>query len=163
MKKTAAVITVSDRSHRREREDLSGPAVAKLLREAQFEILSQEIVPDEEQQIRAALRRTTERAALVITTGGTGVARRDVTPEATINVCERLIPGVPELMRSEGLKRTPMSPLSRSVCGIRGNAIVLNLPGSPGGAVDSLQVALPLLLHALELLAGHTDHGAGHP
>ena len=158
MKKTAAVITVSDRSHRREREDLSGPAVAQILRKAGFEILSEEIVPDDQQQIRAALRRTSDRATLVVTTGGTGVAKRDVTPEATLAICERLIPGIPEMMRSEGLKRTPMSPLSRAVCGTRGAAIIVNLPGNPNGAVESLESVLALIVHAMELLAGNTDH-----
>lgn len=158
MKKTAAVITVSDRSHRREREDLSGPAVAQVLRQEGFEVLSAEIVPDEEQQIRAALRRATERAKLVVTTGGTGVAKRDITPEATIAICERLIPGIPEVMRSEGLKRTPMAPLSRAVCGTRGETVIVNVPGNPNGAVDSLQSVMALLMHAMELLAGNTEH-----
>jgi molybdopterin adenylyltransferase len=158
MKKTAAVITVSDRSHRREREDLSGPAVAQVLRQEGFEVLSAEIVPDEEQQIRAALRRATERAKLVVTTGGTGVAKRDITPEATIAICERLIPGIPEVMRSEGLKRTPMAPLSRAVCGTRGETVIVNVPGNPNGAVDSLQSVMVLLMHAMELLAGNTEH-----
>jgi molybdopterin adenylyltransferase len=158
MKKTAAVITVSDRSHRGEREDLSGPAVSQLLRQAGFEISSLEVVPDDEAQIRAALHRSIDRAALIVTTGGTGIAKRDVTPEATAAVCERLIPGIPELMRNEGLKQTPRSPLSRALCGTRGSTLILNLPGNPKGAVESLQSVLPLLIHAMELLAGNTEH-----
>jgi molybdopterin adenylyltransferase len=158
MKKTAAVITVSDRSHRGEREDVSGPEVAKALRKAGFEITGSEIVPDEKEKIRVMLERYVERAALVVTTGGTGVAKRDVTPEATEEVCDRMIPGIPEFMRSEGLKKTAMSPLSRAVCGVRGSTLLLNLPGNPNGAVDSLQTVLPLVLHAMELLAGHTEH-----
>jgi molybdenum cofactor synthesis domain-containing protein len=94
----------------------------------------------------------------VVTTGGTGVAKRDVTPEATFSVCERLIPGIPEMMRIEGLKRTPMAPLSRGVCGVRGESVILNLPGNPNGAVQSLMPVVPLLLHAIDLLAGNTDH-----
>jgi molybdopterin adenylyltransferase len=158
MRKTAAVITVSDRSHRGERQDLSGPAVAELLREAGFDIIGEEIVPDVQEAICIALERQAGVARLVVTTGGTGVAKRDVTPEATFSVCERLIPGIPELMRMEGLKRTPMAPLSRGVCGVRGESVILNLPGNPNGAVQSLMPVLPLLLHAMELLAGNTDH-----
>jgi molybdopterin adenylyltransferase len=158
MTKTAAVITVSDRSHRGEREDLSGPAVVQALREAGFEISGSEVVPDNTQTIRASLRRQVEHARLVVTTGGTGVAARDVTPEATTAVCERMIPGIPEVMRNEGLKQTPLSPLSRAVCGVRGSTLILNLPGNPKGAVESLRSVLPLLLHALELLAGNTEH-----
>jgi molybdenum cofactor synthesis domain-containing protein len=158
MRKTAAVITVSDRSHRGERQDLSGPAVAELLREAGFDVIGQEIVPDVQEAICIALERQAVAARLVVTTGGTGVAKRDVTPEATFSVCERLIPGIPELMRMEGLKRTPMAPLSRGVCGVRGESVILNLPGNPNGAVQSIMPVLPLLLHAMELLAGNTDH-----
>jgi molybdenum cofactor synthesis domain-containing protein len=95
---------------------------------------------------------------LIVTTGGTGIAKRDVTPEATAAVCERLIPGIPELMRSEGLKQTPRSPLSRALCGTRGSTLLLNLPGSPNGAVESLRTVLPLVIHAMELLAGNTEH-----
>jgi molybdenum cofactor synthesis domain-containing protein len=157
MKKTAAVITVSDRSHRGEREDLSGPAVSQLLQESGFAV-SRETVPDDEGQIRAALHRSIDRVGLIVTTGGTGIAKRDVTPEATAAVCERLIPGIPELMRSEGLKQTPRSPLSRALCGTRGSTLLLNLPGSPNGAVESLRTVLPLVIHAMELLAGNTEH-----
>lgn len=158
MNKTAEVITVSDRSHRGQREDLSGPAVAQALQQAGFEIVGTEVVADEREKIRVLLERYVERAALVVTTGGTGVAKRDVTPEATEDVCERLIPGIPELMRSEGLKKTPLSPLSRAVCGVRGSTLLLNLPGNPKGAVDSLQAVFLLVVHAMELLAGKTDH-----
>lgn len=158
MNKTAAVITVSDRAHSGEREDLSGPAVVEVLREAGFEITAEEIVPDEVPQISKALRFYVERSGLIVTTGGTGVAKRDVTPEATMTVCERLIPGIPEFMRQEGLKQTPMSPLSRAVCGVCGSALLLNLPGNPRGAVNALRTVLPLVQHALDLLAGKTDH-----
>jgi molybdenum cofactor synthesis domain-containing protein len=160
MQKTAVVITVSDRSYRGERQDLSGPAVEHALREAGFEVLGVEIVPDDQEQISAALARCTERAALAVTTGGTGVAKRDVTPEATIAICERLIPGIPEVMRSEGRKKNAMAPLSRGVCGTRGSCLVLNLPGSPTGAVESLNAVLPLVLHAMQLLGGDTEHPA---
>jgi molybdenum cofactor synthesis domain-containing protein len=158
MNKTAAVITVSDRSHRGEREDFSGPAVAQMLRQAGFEITGVEIIPDDEEKICTVLYRYVDRAQLVVTTGGTGVAKRDVTPEATLAICERLIPGIPEVMRSEGVKKTPMAPLSRGVCGTRGSTLILNVPGNPNGAVESLQAVMALVLHALELLAGNTDH-----
>lgn len=158
MQKTAAVITVSDRSFRKERPDLSGPALVELLRNAGFEIKGQEIIPDDQKRISSALRLYAEKVALILTTGGTGIARRDFTPEATLAACDRLLPGIPELMRAEGLKKTPMAPLSRAICGTRGNALILNLPGSPSGAVESLNTVLPLLLHALDLLAGKTDH-----
>jgi molybdopterin adenylyltransferase len=139
MSKRAAVITVSDRSFRGEREDLSGPAVALALREAGFESVGVELVPDDSEMIQAALLRHASHAALVVTTGGTGVATRDVTPEATIAVCERMVPGIVEYMRAEGLKTTSLAPLSRAVCGIHGATLILNLPGNPKGAVESLQ------------------------
>jgi molybdopterin adenylyltransferase len=160
MQKTAAVITVSDRSYRGEREDLSGPTVDRALREAGFETIGVDVVPDVEEQIRTALSRYLDRAALVVTTGGTGIAKRDVTPEATTAICDRLIPGIPEMMRNEGQKKNAMAPLSRAVCGTRGSTLFLNLPGSPNGAVESLKAVLPLVLHALQLLAGDTDHPA---
>ena len=160
MQKTAAVITVSDRSYRGERQDLSGPAVVLALQGEGFEVLGAEIVPDEQEPISEALKRFVGRAALIVTTGGTGVAPRDVTPEATIAVCERLIPGIPEVMRAEGRTKNAMAPLSRGVCGTRASTLFLNLPGSPKGAVQSLGAVLPLVLHALQLLAGDTEHPA---
>ncbi|HEY0565078.1 MAG TPA: molybdopterin-binding protein, partial [Terriglobales bacterium] len=97
-------------------------------------------------------------ATFIVTTGGTGIAARDVTPEATVQFCERLLPGIPELMRREGAAQTPLAALSRGVCGTRGQTLILNLPGSPRGALDSLRIALPLIPHALALLAGKTAH-----
>ena len=158
MKNTAAVITVSDRSHRGEREDFSGPAVAQVLRGAGIEIIGVEIVPDDVEKICGAIFRYIDKAALLVTTGGTGVAKRDVTPEATTTICQRLIPGIPEFIRAETVKKTPMAPLSRGVCGTRGATLILNLPGSPNGAVESLQCAMKLVQHAMELLAGNTEH-----
>jgi molybdopterin adenylyltransferase len=129
-----------------------------VLRAAGVEIVATEIVPDEAEKISAALVRYANRATLVVTTGGTGVAKRDVTPEATMAACERLIPGIAEVMRAEGLKKTAMSPLSRGVCGTRGSTLILNLPGNPNGAAESLKSVMNLLVHAMELLAGNTDH-----
>ena len=158
MKLTAAVLTISDSSFRGSREDLSGPRLQQILKDAGFEIALSKVLPDEAQQIAAALRTAAAQARFVVTTGGTGIAARDVTPEATRRVCERLLDGVAELMRAEGLKQTPFAALTRGVCGTLGTSIVLNVPGNPAGAEQSLKVALPLIPHALDLLAGKTEH-----
>ncbi|HSA94261.1 MAG TPA: MogA/MoaB family molybdenum cofactor biosynthesis protein [Terriglobales bacterium] len=159
---TAAVLTVSDSAARGERRDLSGPAVAEALRRKGFEVVAVEIAPDERTTIENALMRLAARVRLVVTTGGTGLAERDVTPEATRAVCERLVDGLSERMRLEGARKTPMAALSRGLCGTRGQSLVVNLPGNPAGATDSLAAIVDLLPHALELLAGDTAHPAGH-
>jgi molybdenum cofactor synthesis domain-containing protein len=155
---TAAVVTVSDSCARGEREDLSGPAVVQLLRKLHFRVVTREVVPDDSIQIQNLLIRLAREVHFVVTTGGTGIAARDVTPEATIAVCERLLDGVAERMRSEGLKKTPFAALSRGVCGVRGRALILNLPGSPTGAVESLEAVIGLVPHAMDLLSGKTEH-----
>ena len=155
---TAAVVTVSDSSSRGEREDLSGPAVASLLEQRQFQVVAREVVPDEGVAIREILIRLSQQVRLVVTTGGTGVALRDVTPEATTAVCDRLLPGIAERMRAEGALKTKFAALSRAVCGTRGRSVILNLPGSPKGAVESLEAVVDLLPHTLQLLAGDTTH-----
>ena len=155
---TAAVVTVSDSSHRGEREDLSGPAVAEVLTKNKFQVIAHRVVADEQGDIEKTLVEFSEKARLVVTTGGTGVAPRDVTPEATRAVCERLLEGVAERMRAEGAKKTPYAALSRAVCGVRGTSLILNLPGKPNGAVDSLRSVIQLLPHALQLLRGDTRH-----
>jgi molybdopterin adenylyltransferase len=162
VKHTAVVITVSDSTHQGTRQDLSGPRLARLLVDSQFEIVAAKVVPDELNQISAALRESAAQAQLVVTTGGTGISPRDVTPEATCTVCDRLLDGVAELMRTEGLKHTPFAVLSRGVCGTIGRSLVLNLPGNPGGAEQSLKAVLHLVPHALDLLAGKTEHSAAH-
>jgi molybdopterin adenylyltransferase len=156
---TAAVVTVSDSCARGERVDLSGPAVVQALEKLHFQIVRREVVPDEPIQIQDRLILLSEQVRLIVTTGGTGIAPRDVTPEATCAVCDRLLDGVAEQMRSEGAKKTPFAALSRGVCGVRGQALILNLPGSPAGAVQSLEAVVELIPHALQLLGGNTAHG----
>ena len=156
---TAAVVTVSDSSARGEREDLSGPIVAELLKKQNFQIVSGTVVPDEQPVIEKTLLELSKSARLIVTTGGTGIAPRDVTPEATRAICEKLLEGVAERMRREGGKKTPYAALSRGLCGVRGRCLILNLPGSPKGAKESLESVIELLPHALELLSGNTRHG----
>jgi molybdopterin adenylyltransferase len=155
---TAAVITVSDSCARGDRADLSGPAVGELLRKKGFAVIGTEVVADEQSAIQKAIAYWVQEAQLVVTTGGTGIAERDVTPEATQAICERLLEGVAERMRSEGAKKTPLAVLSRGVCGVREKSLILNLPGSPTGAVESLEAVIDLLPHALQLLRGNTKH-----
>jgi molybdenum cofactor synthesis domain-containing protein len=155
---TAAVLTVSDSSFRGEREDISGPAVVGCLTRHGFSVVATEIIPDEQAGIQNALALLAAEVRLIVTTGGTGVAPRDVTPEATRAVCERVIEGVAEKMRAEGAEKTPFAALSRGVCGTRGKSLILNLPGNPRGAVDSLEAVVKLLPHALRLLGGETEH-----
>jgi molybdopterin adenylyltransferase len=156
--RTAIIITVSDSSFRGEREDLSGPAVRDTLSSAGFEILGTAIVPDEADQIRDAVLDATRSSVLIVTTGGTGISARDITPDVTRSLCERLIEGIPERMRWEGAKHTPLAALSRAVCGVRGKTLILNLPGSPTGAVESLNAVIALLPHIIDLLHGNTGH-----
>lgn len=156
----AAVVTVSDGVAGGTRDDASGRAVASALEAAGFEVSRREVVPDDRNRIEALLRELSRETALVVTTGGTGLGPRDVTPEATRAVIHREAPGLAEEMRAAGRGSTPFSALSRGVAGTIGSALVLNLPGSERGAVESLQGVLPVLGHALELLAGHTAHGA---
>ena len=154
----AAVLTISDRCAAGQQTDLSGPAVTRLLAEAGLSVSCTATLPDEIGEIAHALRHFAAQADLVVTTGGTGLALRDVTPEATRTVCDRMVEGLSEHMRAAGLAETPMAPLSRAVCGCVGRTLIVNLPGSPAGAQTSLRAILPLLPHALHLLAGNTAH-----
>jgi molybdopterin adenylyltransferase len=156
---SAIVLTVSDRCFAGTQTDRSGPTVAAILKDAGLQVLGIRIVPDEHDAVVAELKGSIAAgAALIVTTGGTGVAPRDITPEATLAVCERLTPGLAELIRKDGALHTPFAALSRGVCGIAGNTLILNLPGSPAGAESSLKAVLALLPHALELLAGNPAH-----
>jgi molybdopterin adenylyltransferase len=155
---TAAVITVSDSCFRGKRTDVSGPAVAEVLKKNRFTITGTVTVPDDQALIQKALLSFVDHARLIVTTGGTGIAPRDVTPEATRAVCERLLEGVGEHIRAEGIKKTPLASLSRAVCGVRRKSVILSLPGSPAGAVQSLESVIALLPHALQLLSGNTAH-----
>ncbi len=155
---SAIVITVSDSSFNGIRQDVSGPAVSDFLLDHNFQVLGSAIVPDDHAQIKDALLDACSRAALVVTTGGTGIAPRDITPEVTRAVCDKLVEGVSELMRAAGLKHTPLAVLSRGLCGTRGRTLVLNVPGSPKGAVESLEAVIHLLPHMIDLLHGRTGH-----
>ena len=155
---TAAVLTVSDSCASGERVDQSGPAVANFLIERGFNVVATDVVPDDQAAIQKSVLDLAGKAGMVVTTGGTGIAPRDVTPEATGAVCERLIQGIPERIRSEGSKKTPFAALSRGLCGVSGRSLILNLPGSPKGAVESLEAVIDLLPHALQLVNGNTAH-----
>jgi molybdopterin adenylyltransferase len=154
----AAVLTISDSCARGERNDLSGPAVAHSLQEHHFSIVETRVVADDHAAIQKAIVELARRARLVVTTGGTGISARDVTPEATRSVCGRMLDGVAERMRREGERKTPFAVLSRGLCGVCGTSVVLNLPGSPAGAVESLQAVIDVMPHAIQLLAGRTEH-----
>jgi molybdenum cofactor synthesis domain-containing protein len=154
----AAVLTVSDSSARGERNDASGPAVCRALQQHHFSVVETRIVADDHAAIQKAIVELARKARLVVTTGGTGISARDVTPEATRSVCGRMLDGVSERMRREGEKKTPFAVLSRGVCGVCGASLVLNLPGSPTGAVESLEAVVDVLPHAIQILAGKTEH-----
>jgi len=158
------ILTISDRSSRGERADASGPALADLVRAQNWLVAEQAILPDEESAIRAALAGWADsgRFDVILTTGGTGFALRDVTPEATRAVIERDAPGLAEIMRSESMKKTPHAMLSRAVAGIRKRTLILNLPGSPKGALENLQTVLPVLSHAVQILSDDPASEASH-
>jgi molybdopterin adenylyltransferase len=153
----AAVLTVSDRASRGEADDTSGDLLEKLLRGDGYDVIRR-VVPDEAQGIAEAIEELAEAAALVLTTGGTGLAPRDVTPEATRTVLQREAPGIAEALRADSLAKTPHGLLSRGVAGVLGRTLVVNLPGSTGGCRDGFAVLQPALGHAVSLLADETTH-----
>jgi molybdopterin adenylyltransferase len=154
------VVTVSDSAVAGTRADRSGPAVAERAAALGWNIVERLLVPDDSDQLAELLKQAADgdRADVILTTGGTGIAERDVTPEATRAVIEREIPGLPEVMRAEGRKHTYLAPLSRAVAGTRRRTLIVNLPGSPKGAVESLDSIANLIPHITELLHGHTEH-----
>lgn len=159
-----AILTVSDRSYRGERPDASGPALSLAISEMGWQVVGQEIVPDEIPNIQASLTRWSgsDTVDVILTTGGTGFAPRDVTPEATLAVIDRAAPGIAEAIRQESLRITPHAMLSRAVAGIRRSTLIINLPGSPKGAIESLRVVAPVLQHAVELIQDSPNSETGH-
>ena len=159
----AAVLTVSDRSFRGERPDAGGPLVVEILKNAGYAVTETAIVTDEKGRIEAALRQWCDREPvdLIVTTGGTGFAPRDVTPEATLAVCDRLTPGIPEAMRYASMQVTNRAMLSPAAAGIRKGTLIVNLPGSPKAARENLEAVLPALAHGLEMLSGRPADCAG--
>ena len=155
-----AVVTVSDSSHQGTRIDHSGPAVADRLQKGLYEVTAQHVVPDEQKEIAGLLRHLADSGLIdvIFTTGGTGLARRDVTPEATRDVIDREIPGLGERMRLKGNETTRFAPLSRALAGTRGTVLIINLPGSPKGAVESMDAVLELVPHVHDLVCGRTAH-----
>ena len=152
------VITISDSAARGARMDESGPEACRLLREAGYEVEDPVVVPDSRPFIAARIREAAARGAFVITTGGTGLAPRDVTPEATRDVLDREVPGIAEMLRADGRKSTPSACLSRGVAGLIGECLIVNLPGSPNAVREGLQALLPVLRHALRIASGDTEH-----
>lgn len=162
-----AILTISDRSYRGERPDSSGPALMDYSLSQNWEVITSRIIPDEKEQITSVMQEwiSGNSIDIILTTGGTGFAPRDITPEATLEVIEKLAPGLAEAMRLSSLQKTPHAMLTRGVCGIAGRTLIINLPGSPRAAVENLQAVASVLQHAIELLqespTGETGHQFG--
>jgi molybdopterin adenylyltransferase len=164
MKLRFGIITASDRSARKERPDASGPALAQRIRTQGWEVTEMIVLPDDFTELRDRLASWSDGGGLdvILVTGGTGFAPRDITPEATLAVVEKVVPGLPEAMRAASLQITPHAMLSRLVAGIRRRTLIINLPGSPRGALENFEVVIPVLDHAIQLLSESPDAEAGH-
>ncbi len=156
-----AVLTLSDKGSKGEREDTSGPAIEKIIKKINATVVSYEIIPDEKSTIKRKLTSLCRKADLILTTGGTGVSPRDVTPDATREVLDYEIPGMAEAMRTKGMKTTPFAMISRAVAGVKGKTLIINLPGSPRAVKENLAVILPVLSHTIEKLHGSTKDCTG--
>ncbi len=157
---TVAVLTLSDKGSKGEREDLSGTAIKEMLKNIDAEVRHYDILPDEKDMIKKKLLEYSNKVDLILTTGGTGLSPRDVTPEATLEVIDREVPGIAEAMRIEGLKQTNRSILSRAVAGVKGKTLIINLPGSPKAVKENLSVIIDVIPHAIEKIKGDTGECA---
>jgi molybdenum cofactor synthesis domain-containing protein len=156
-----SILTLSDKGSKGERDDTSGPAIEKIIKKINATIVSYEVIPDNKSNIKRKLISLCKKADLILTTGGTGVSPRDVTPDATREVIDYEIPGMAEAMRAEGMKKTPFAMISRAVTGVKGKTLIINLPGSPQAVKENLSVLLPVLSHTIEKLQGSTEDCAG--
>ena len=155
-----AVLTLSDKGAQGKRQDKSGPLIARIMKKAGGKIISYNILPDEKSKIKRKLLSLCNKVDLIVTTGGTGLSPRDVTPEATREVIRREIPGIPEAMRSGGFQKNPHAMISRAVAGVRGKTLIINLPGSPKAVKENLEIVLPALAHAIEKIRGSKKESA---
>ena len=156
-----AILTLSDKGSKGERDDASGPAIERIIKKIDASVISYEVIPDDKGRIKRKLISLSKKSDLILTTGGTGVSPRDVTPDATREVIDYEIPGIAEAMRMKGLKKTPFAMISRAVAGVRGKTLIINLPGSPKAVKENLSVILPILSHTIEKLHGSTEDCAG--
>jgi molybdenum cofactor synthesis domain-containing protein len=157
-----AILTLSDKGSKGERKDTSGPAIEKMIKKIDAEVVSYDILPDDKTMIKRKLISLSKKADLILTTGGTGVSPRDVTPDATQEVIQREVSGMAEAMRSAGLKKTPYAMVSRAIAGIRGRTLIVNLPGSPRAVRENLSVILACIPHTVEKIKGSTEECARH-